>query len=200
MTCTYQYRSVVRIFYMRLCKQCGKKADSPQKLWLCRPCYNEYNREYKKKHYEEVKKHHRESRMRLYNASEEQRWKDKANLAVQRAIKKGLLKRGECENCMAKYAHAHHDSYHRSAWLTVRWLCKDCHAAWHRNHEPLLPTRSERLTSVTEHARAKKVFKQARTLAIKLLFNSGKRVSEIVKIVGFSRTTVRNELNKPLSG
>jgi len=28
----------------------------------------------------------------------------------------------------------HHDSYHESQWLVVRWLCKTCHRSHHRKY------------------------------------------------------------------
>lgn len=59
----------------------------------------------------------------------------KAVTAVSHAIRDGKLKKEPCEICGAEPAEAHHDDYNYP--LKVRWLCKDCHAEWHRNNKPI---------------------------------------------------------------
>ena len=66
--------------------------------------------------------------------------KSAAQQAVRNALKRGDLVRPEaCEKCGIvppkgkngrSYVHGHHDDYSKP--LTVRWLCIDCHAEYHR--------------------------------------------------------------------
>jgi hypothetical protein len=68
----------------------------------------------------------------------------RAQLAVNRAIEKGILQRGACEVCGAsgkqsngvERVYGHHDNYNRP--LDVRWLCTKCHGLWHRENEPVV--------------------------------------------------------------
>lgn len=54
---------------------------------------------------------------------------------VKRAIANGSLSREPCEICGTGKAEAHHDDYNKP--LEVRWLCRKCHAEWHRNNKPI---------------------------------------------------------------
>ena len=60
----------------------------------------------------------------------------KANSKVRTAVRFGKIVRpNECSKCGCQCkAEAHHDSYEKSQWLVVRWLCKSCHAAHHRKY------------------------------------------------------------------
>ena len=55
--------------------------------------------------------------------------KVRAHRILNKAIKKGLIKRLPCEVCKAKRVHAHHDDYSKP--LKVRWLCPVHHKAIH---------------------------------------------------------------------
>jgi hypothetical protein len=63
----------------------------------------------------------------------------KANSKVSTAVRFGKIVRpNECSNCGCQCKpEAHHDSYEKSQWLVVRWLCKSCHAAHHRKYPDL---------------------------------------------------------------
>ena len=63
----------------------------------------------------------------------------KANSEVRTAIHLGKIVRpNECSNCGCQCKpEAHHDSYEKSQWLVVRWLCKSCHATHHRKYPDL---------------------------------------------------------------
>ncbi len=52
-----------------------------------------------------------------------------ASTVVQRALKKGILKRKPCEICGKKKVEGHHDDYTKP--LNVRWLCKLHHMEVH---------------------------------------------------------------------
>lgn len=60
--------------------------------------------------------------------------KQHARQKVGYALKKGwILKSGECESCGSKdRIEGHHMDYNYP--LKVSWLCKVCHAKWHRVH------------------------------------------------------------------
>jgi hypothetical protein len=63
----------------------------------------------------------------------------KANSKVRTAIRFGKIVRPtECSSCGCQCKpEAHHDSYEKSQWLIVRWLCKPCHCAHHRKYPDL---------------------------------------------------------------
>ena len=58
--------------------------------------------------------------------------KRRAQVAAQRAVKKGLLVKQPCEVCGAKKVQGHHDSYDKDKQLDVRWLCHKHHMEHHR--------------------------------------------------------------------
>ena len=65
--------------------------------------------------------------------------KYRATTAVNNAIRDEKIIRPDCcEECNSKCkTHGHHDDY--SKYLDVRWLCNDCHNAWHEeNGEALI--------------------------------------------------------------
>ncbi len=69
-----------------------------------------------------------------HNWGKANRIKTRAHTKVQRAVKKGLLTRLDCQICSKKglsvAAHAHHSDYTKP--LEVLWLCNLHHKAWHR--------------------------------------------------------------------
>lgn len=57
-----------------------------------------------------------------------------AHIAVGNALRSGALVKQPCEVCQAIDVHGHHDDY--GFPLTVRWLCPQHHADWHKENEP----------------------------------------------------------------
>jgi hypothetical protein len=60
--------------------------------------------------------------------------KRRASDALHYAKKIGVIIPEPCEVCGSGKSEAHHDSYLREDWLTVRWLCRLHHKAWHAEH------------------------------------------------------------------
>jgi len=58
------------------------------------------------------------------------REKHLAHKAIQAAVARGKIVRGNCEICGSKNAHAHHDDY--SNQFDVRWLCRQHHQDEHK--------------------------------------------------------------------
>lgn len=60
----------------------------------------------------------------------------KAHSKVMCAIRSGSMVRpNQCSFCGCECKpEAHHDSYDKSQWLVVRWLCKPCHRSHHRKY------------------------------------------------------------------
>lgn len=57
----------------------------------------------------------------------------RANRLVQSHIRRGVLLRQPCEKCgTTEKVEAHHDSYEKSQWLVVRWLCRFHHEEFHK--------------------------------------------------------------------
>jgi len=64
-----------------------------------------------------------------------------------KAISRGQIVPRPCEECGRSGSasdgrntvEAHHDDYNKP--LEIRWLCGDCHRAWHATHEPIRRTR-----------------------------------------------------------
>ena len=115
----------------------------------CRMCQRAYDREYVKRKPEKARA--KEARYRAANtaaiSARRRRYlamnghKKAARDAVRRAMLSGRLSRpGRCSSCRrACKPHAHHDSYLPAAQLKVKWLCRSCHARWHRlrgDYEP----------------------------------------------------------------
>jgi ribosomal protein S27AE len=60
--------------------------------------------------------------------------KYEARAAVNAAVSKEILVRQPCEVCASTPVDAHHDDYSKP--LDVRWLCRKCHLAWHKENGP----------------------------------------------------------------
>lgn len=56
--------------------------------------------------------------------------RNRAYLKINRAIKKGTIKKESCEKCGKLKTQAHHDDYRKP--LKVRWLCAKHHNEHHR--------------------------------------------------------------------
>jgi ribosomal protein S27AE len=85
----------------------------------CRECQRALSR----RHYQGNGRAYRE-RDRGRNAS-----KRFAHHQVELAMGRGDLARQQCERCGEATTVAHHDDYAKP--LSVRWLCRSCHALWH---------------------------------------------------------------------
>jgi len=64
-------------------------------------------------------------------------YKIKAKSEVGSAIRNGsLIRPTKCSECSeSKKIEAHHDDYNKS--LEVRWLCRKCHKAWHKDNQAI---------------------------------------------------------------
>lgn len=86
----------------------------------------EYDRQWRKK-----------NRARQNELSD--RWRKEktgdATKKVRYRIRKGEIIPQPCEVCGHPHAEAHHDDYNKP--LDVRWLCRECHLAWHRENKPV---------------------------------------------------------------
>lgn len=96
----------------------------------------EKNAEHVKAYAEEWEKNNKEKRRRINSRSKtnhpyESYIRDQTN----NAIKLGKLIRKPCEICGVEPTDAHHDNYNKP--LEVRWLCRKCHAEWHKDNEPI---------------------------------------------------------------
>lgn len=61
-----------------------------------------------------------------------------ARYRVQHLLRRGYWTRQPCAICGTTDAvEAHHDSYAKPHWDTVRWLCKRHHELWHRHLDPI---------------------------------------------------------------
>ena len=97
---------------------------------------------YDRQYWEDVRaRHNRAERARGYPYQlrylEQNPIRTRCHVAVQNAVKRGrLIRPSVCEECssQAKYIDAHHDDYSKP--LSVRWLCRACHLAWHDAHGP----------------------------------------------------------------
>ena len=135
------------------CKKCELERvkkyykENSEKVKLRQYEYNKKNiakfREYGKKRYSEIKSDPQKyakfkiqclkSRGRQVALYPE---KIRARTAVMHALKAGkIIRPDNCSSCgKSCNPEAHHDSYEESQWLTVRWLCHQCHMVHHRKH------------------------------------------------------------------
>jgi len=122
---------------LRNCKECVKAAVRRNRAEKA-----DYYRAYDRKRYREnpERKEHCQEQARKIPMSdrvEKQRErrraapeKNRARLAVYRAVKAGKIKRKPCYFCGAtKGLHAHHEDYAQP--LDVVWLCSSCHGKLH---------------------------------------------------------------------
>ena len=93
---------------------CGQP-DCPGRR-ACRACKNIYSRATRIKH---------------RDLPEAQRLKANCRAATKMLVRRGLLKKGSCEDCQGTTAiQSHHDDYTKP-WQ-VRWKCRSCHRTFHR--------------------------------------------------------------------
>lgn len=110
---------------------------------LCKPCVRVRKEVWRSKNREKVRLLNRLSGKR--NGLKRRKRRDFfpsqlfAQRVARRAINSGELIKKPCEKCGAVTSQAHHDSYLKSSWLKVRWLCPKHHREWHRQNEPILP-------------------------------------------------------------
>lgn len=145
---------------MKQCKKCGKILPIEEfhmrtegcRRGACRECMNAYVRSIKgkpdqrertkqyrlnnrlmfNKHNAAYRKAHREEcTMALRERRRANPLMNRAHLAVNRAIKKGLLVRLPCHVCGKTPTHGHHEDYSKP--LDVIWLCHKHHKAVHVN-------------------------------------------------------------------
>ncbi|MBV7475363.1 hypothetical protein [Pseudoxanthomonas sp. PXM05] len=81
-------------------------------------------------------------------AQPEYRVRALARRMVRSAVERGDLVRKPCEQCQCIPADAHHDDYNHP--LSVRWLCKQHHADWHKVNSPVYPAAISRATGEGE--------------------------------------------------
>ena len=75
------------------------------------------------------RKNHPEMRFGRKNWNEEHYKKWYVNSQVWKALKEGILKKQNCENCGDENVHAHHEDYNKV--LDVKWFCPLHHKAVH---------------------------------------------------------------------
>ena len=103
----------------------------------------DYIREQRRRHYlvnkesikDRAKKWVKDNPEKYLAARERNKDKTKARNIVNRAIRRGKIKRLPCVNCGEKKSQAHHENYSKP--LDVIWLCAPCHHAIHRGIVPL---------------------------------------------------------------
>jgi hypothetical protein len=143
-----------------LCKWCKetkpedlfvkRRADLPysqSNVRCCRECNTERNRQRYKNPTIRAKQLRANALWRKAHPDEMARYAKKLNSSrpdqqrararVRYLIRKGYWQRRECEICRRGDAEAHHDSYARAHWETVRWLCKKHHEQWHERLDPV---------------------------------------------------------------
>jgi ribosomal protein S27AE len=75
----------------------------------------------------------RANRKRYSELSELQRQKANARSYANVALNRGQIDREPCEVCESEEAQMHHEDYSKP--LDVRWLCRRCHLAEHREFQ-----------------------------------------------------------------
>ena len=114
------------------CDYCGKEyhtkksAYEKRKRHFCsRQCYSRYRAEILPK--EEQPSYGKG------NSFDERKKRKKAREIFNHYVRDKHIKKQPCEVCGNLKAEAHHDDYDKP--LEVRWLCFNCHRAWHKKHD-----------------------------------------------------------------
>lgn len=121
--------------------------------------------------------------------------KKAAQTAVMRAIRLGELVRPDCcESCeQQRKVEGHHDDYAKP--LSVRWLCRNCHKAWHRKHgeaanaDMPVPRRGPSFVSMKER-------KAARIQLIPAMIAGGMHKRDIASALCVSLFTVYDDIKR----
>lgn len=100
-----------------ICAKCGGAIEPTHagKQAYCKACHAEHMRNNRPKHSE---------------LSEPARKKANARAYLHVYVKRGKVKKGQCEICGSKRAEAHHEDYSKP--LEVHWLCRDHHLELHQ--------------------------------------------------------------------
>lgn len=118
--------------FFAVCDYCGKKYHTKKshyqkskRRFCSRECYSKYRKDImpKEEHY-------------AYGTGMSQQEKDKrkrARSTLNHYLRDKKIQRMPCEICGDKKAEAHHDDYDKP--LDIRWLCKNCHRKWHKEHD-----------------------------------------------------------------
>lgn len=101
----------------KFCSKCSGKLNRKGQRY-CLKCHAAYMRRWRPKHSDLPKIQREKANARAY-----------ANVYQRR----GILKPKACERCGEKRAQKHHDDYSKP--LQVRWMCRRCHLALHRQQE-----------------------------------------------------------------
>jgi len=111
----------------------------------CKECNKNDVREHREKNLEKIRAYDRERGKRperikaaieitkAWRAEDSRR--NKAHLAVARAIRNGRLTRQPCIRCGEQKSIAHHEDYDKP--LDVMWLCQPCHKQRHKELKEL---------------------------------------------------------------
>ena len=91
----------------------------------------EKSRAYRSSHKESTSAYHKRYR-------DSNPYRSRSRRAVRTAVERGELIKLPCEVCGSTTANAHHDSYERDKWLSVRWLC----VKHHKQHHALMDRRA----------------------------------------------------------
>lgn len=121
-----------------------------------------------------------------------------AQLALNRAIKAGVMVRPPtCEECSARRPEGHHDDYAKP--LDVRWLCRNHHKAWHRQHGEAKS--ADLPVSLNMGIRAAQLRrKAARRNLIPVMLAGGMTRKGIAKALGVSYWTIWTEARQCAAG
>lgn len=125
--------------HLNKCKECTR-ADVEKNRAAKAEYYKKYDRDRfqnnpkrRAEQLEAMKRNYDPAKQLEYKRAYRARNKDKykAHYAVSNALQDGRLVRNPtCEKCGANSEHAHHDDYTKP--LEVRWFCRPCHLAQHR--------------------------------------------------------------------
>ena len=113
------------------CKKCG--AAYTRKYYYSKPGASKKAQERFKEWREKNRGKYRAAKLKNYYKHPH---KTHASVAVNRAIRSGLMKRLSCAICGEAQTEAHHFSYEKQHWLDVVFLCTEHHE---EAHAGLLP-------------------------------------------------------------
>ena len=199
------------------CKWCGetkpadefvkRKASEPYSqanVRACCECNKAKNRERYKDPATRVKQLRANSRWRSDNREKMEGYTKrfyeknpenaKARSRVNYLIRRGYWTKQPCVVCgHADYVEAHHDSYAKAHWETVRWLCKEHHESWHQLLDPVknevITDQLEKVNSYRKEAQEyftqiyelRKKAKEASTKADKLEHETWNKVVQLAE-------------------
>jgi hypothetical protein len=123
--------------------------------------------------------------------NEERPNQQRARNRIAHLLRRGQLIKQPCERCGAVNTQAHHDSYARPHWDSVRWLCQAHHEQWHQRLDPLRDLITKEPFCEVRQLRQKSKHIQAKITALREQFRDIVAKADSLELATWDQVTKR---------